>query len=101
MITLDHETESKLREVFGQDFDAIARETLIAEAYRKSKLSIGQAAHLLGLSIDSAHGFMKQRGIPINYTLADMEADCINLQQLGKSQCSSYPTPLPCITLCS
>ncbi len=85
MIALDHATESKLREVFGQEFDEIAREALIAEAYRKGKLSIGQAAHLLGLSINDAHGFMKQRGIPVDYTLADLEADCASLRESGKA----------------
>jgi len=85
MIALDHETECKLREVFGQGFDEIAREALIAEAYRKGKLSIGQAAHLLGLSVNDAHGFMKQRGIPVNYTLSELEADCASLHELGKA----------------
>ncbi len=85
MIALDHETECKLREVFGQEFDEIAREALIAEAYRKGKLSIGQAAHLLGLSVNDAYGFMKQRGMPINYTLSDLETDCESLRELGKA----------------
>ena len=84
MIGLDHETECKLREVFGQDFDTIAREALIAEAYRKGKLSIGQAAHLLGFSINDAYGFMKQRGIAVNYTLSDFEADRASLRELGQ-----------------
>ena len=85
MIALDHETECKLREAFGQDFDDIAREALIAEAYRKGKLSIGQAARLLGLSINDAYGFMKQRGIAVNYTLTDFEADRASLRESGKA----------------
>ena len=84
MIGLDHETECKLREVFRKDFDEIAREALIAEAYRKGKLSIGQAAHLLGFSINDAYGFMKQRGIAVNYTLSDFEADRASLRELGQ-----------------
>ncbi len=84
MISLDRETESKLREVFGQDFESIAREALIAEAYRKGKLSIGQVAHLLGLSVNDAHGLMKQRGIAVNYSLSDFEADRASLRELGK-----------------
>ena len=84
MIALDHETERKLREAFGEDFDEIAREALIAEAYRKGKLSIGQAAHLLGFSINDAYGFMKQRGIAVNYTLSDFEADRASLRELGQ-----------------
>ncbi len=82
MIAIDQETESKLREVLGGDLDRIARDTLIAEAYRTGKLSIGQAARLLDLSIHDAYGFLKDRGIPVNYTLADFEADCEGLREL-------------------
>lgn len=80
MIALDQETERKLREVFGAEFDEIAREALIAEGYRRSRLSIGQVAHLLGTSINDAYGFMKQRGIAVNYTLPDLEADLNSLR---------------------
>lgn len=82
MITIDQETESKLREVLGHELDRIAGESLIAEAYRTAKLSIGQAARLLGRSIDDAYGFMKDRGIPVNYTLSDFDADRENLREL-------------------
>ncbi len=85
MITLDHETERKLREVFGQDLDGIAREALIAEGYRKGKLSIGQAASLLKLSVNDTYGLMKQRGIAVNYTLSDLETDCASLRELRKA----------------
>ena len=82
MITIDQETESKLREVLGGELDRIARDALIAEAYRTEKLSIGQAARLLDLSIHDAYGFMKDRGIPVNYTLADFDADRESLRDL-------------------
>ncbi|HOB73101.1 MAG TPA: UPF0175 family protein [Phycisphaerae bacterium] len=81
-ILLDPEVESKLRAVWGQELDQIAGEALIAEAYRKSRLSIGQAARLLGLSINDAYGFMKERGIPVNYTLEDFESDVEGLREL-------------------
>lgn len=82
MITIDPETESKLREVLGRDLERIAEESLIAEAYRTGKLSIGQAARLLGLAINDAYGFMKERGIPVNYSLSDFDADCEDLRGL-------------------
>lgn len=82
MITIGQEIESKLREVLGHDMDRIARDALIAEAYRTGKLSIGQAARLLDLSIHEAYGFMKDRGIAVNYTLADFDADCEGLREL-------------------
>jgi predicted HTH domain antitoxin len=82
MITIDQETESKLRQILGQDMDRIARDALVAEAYRTGKLSIGQAARLLGLSIHEAYGFMKERRIPVSYGLADFDADCESLRDL-------------------
>lgn len=82
MIAIDPETETKLREVLGMDLEQAAKEALIAEAYRKSKLSIGQAARLLHLSVNDAHGFMKERGIAVNYTLADFDSDCQGLRDL-------------------
>ncbi len=82
MINIDQETESKLREVLGTDIEAIARDALIAEAYRTGKLSIGQAARLLDKSINDCYGFMKDRGIPVNYTMEDFEADCRSLREL-------------------
>jgi predicted HTH domain antitoxin len=82
MIAIDCETETKLREILGMEFERTAKEALVAEAYRKSKLSIGQAAHFLDLSINDAYGFMKEHGIPVNYTLADFDSDCENLREL-------------------
>ncbi len=82
MITIDHETESKLRQILGQDMDRIARDALVAEAYRTGKLSIGQAARLLGLFIHEAHGFMKERRIPVSYGLDEFDADCAGRREL-------------------
>jgi len=82
MINIDVETESKLREILGDELDRIARESLIVEAYRTGKLSIGQAAQLLELSINDAYGFMHDRGVPVNYTLSDFDADSAGLREL-------------------
>lgn len=82
MISIDEETESTLRETLGPDADRIVREAAIAEAYRTGKLSIGRAARLLGLSVNDAYGFMRDRGISVNYTLADFQSDCKNLREL-------------------
>lgn len=84
MITIDDATEAKLREILGQDLDRIARDALIVEAYRTGKLSIGQAARLLDLSIHDAYGFIKDRGVPVNYTLSDFDSDCEGLRELRK-----------------
>ncbi len=57
----------------------------MAEACRKGKLSIGQVAHWLGLSVNDAYGFLKERGIGVNYTLSDFEADRASLREPGKA----------------
>jgi predicted HTH domain antitoxin len=85
MITIGQHTESKLREVLGDELDRIAEDSLVAEAYRTGRLSIGQAAQLLGRSIADAYGFMKDRRIPVNYTLTDFDADCESLRELRNS----------------
>jgi|CXWL01.1.fsa_nt_gi predicted HTH domain antitoxin len=82
MITIGEQTESKLREILGNDLERVAGEALIAEAYRTGKLSIGQAARLLSIPIHDAYGFMKNRGIAVNYTLDDFDSDCDNLVEL-------------------
>ena len=55
--------EDELRRLFGQGLDAAVRQALIVEGFRTAKLSIGQAAGLLGLSIDEAYRFMILRGV--------------------------------------
>ncbi|GMU21966.1 MAG: hypothetical protein AMXMBFR13_20540 [Phycisphaerae bacterium] len=82
MTTLDHQTEAKLREVVGYDCGALDGEALIAEAYRVGRRSIGQATRLLHISVNDAYGFMKERAIPINYSLADFESDCEGRREL-------------------
>ena len=82
MIAIDEPTEALLRDLLGAELEQIARDGIIAEAYRTGSLSIGQAARLLGLSINDAYGFMKERGIPVNYTLTDFDADLEGLKHL-------------------
>lgn len=82
MITLDAQIESKLRQVLGPDLDEITTEVLVAEAYRQGKLSVGQVARLLKRSINDAYLFLKERRIPVTYSLSDFESDCEGLREL-------------------
>lgn len=73
--------EEQLRQQLG-DLPQAAKEALAIEAYRTEKLSIGQVAELLDLTVDGAHGFMKSRGVTTTFSLADLEQDRLTLQRL-------------------
>ena len=56
----------------------VSRQVLEAyaiESYRQEKMSFGQVAELLGLSIDGANSFLKEHKIPLNYDLEDLDDD--------------------------
>jgi predicted HTH domain antitoxin len=56
----------------------VSRQVLEAyaiESYRQEKMSLGQLAELLGLSIDQANAFLKEHRIPLNYDLDDLDED--------------------------
>jgi predicted HTH domain antitoxin len=46
------------------------------------KLSIGQVAEMLGLSVYEAEGLMKEHGVPLNYAVEDLEQDRASLRTL-------------------
>ena len=80
-IQIPERLEELLRKEMG-DLDQVAKEALAIEAYRSEKLSIGQVAELLGLTVYEAEGVMKQRGINAPLTLADFEHDRATLKRL-------------------
>lgn len=73
-IQLPASLEAQLRTQLG-DLNRAATEALAIESYRTEKLSIGQVAELLGLTVYEAEGFMKARGVPAPLCLADLEHD--------------------------
>lgn len=50
-------------------------EAFAIENYRQEKMSLGQIAELLGLSIDEANAFLKKHRIPLLYDFADLAED--------------------------
>lgn len=73
--------EQQLRRELG-DLDQLVKEAFTVEAYRTEKLSIGQVAEILGLTVYDAEGFMKQRGVVAPLTAADIDHDRATLKQL-------------------
>jgi predicted HTH domain antitoxin len=58
------------------DLPRAAIEALALEGYRSNRLSDGQLRQLLGFtSRMQAHAFLKDRGVPLNYSLADLDSD--------------------------
>jgi predicted HTH domain antitoxin len=73
--------EDQLRTVWGDDLSRAVKEALAVEGYRAEKLSLGQVAELLGLTVYEADGFLKQRGVPLPYSVEDLDADVAALQK--------------------
>lgn len=80
-IHLPKETETTLRDAFGDALDREAIEALSVEAYRRGKLSLGQFARLLGIDTYSADGLLKQRGVMLDYTLEDLDREVAFLRE--------------------
>jgi hypothetical protein len=58
------------------DLTRAAVEALALEGYRSNRLSDGQLRQMLGFSSRmQVHAFLKERGIPLNYSLADLDHD--------------------------
>ncbi len=83
-VTLDipPQLAAQLEAALGEPVARAAREALAADGYRRGLLSLGQVAELLNTSINEADGFLKDRGIPLNYDAADFEHDMAVLRGL-------------------
>jgi hypothetical protein len=58
------------------DLPRAAVEALALEGYRSNRLSDGQVRQMLGFSSRTqVHAFLKERGVPLNYSMADLEYD--------------------------
>ncbi len=64
------------------DLSTAAKEALAIESYRTGKISLGLLAEMLGLSVIEADRWLSQRGIPLNYSPEDLEADRRDLAEL-------------------
>ena len=59
-------------------------ESIALEGYRSGALSDGQLRRLLGFETRfEVHGFLKDHGVPLNYSLEDLEADRLTHERLG------------------
>ena len=71
---------AELESAWGHGLSRAAQEALAIESFRAGKLSIGQLAEWLGLSIDEADGLLKSRGVVPSYSSADLDRDLASLR---------------------
>jgi predicted HTH domain antitoxin len=74
-IEIPDDIANQLRPGLGKDLATAFKEALAVEAYRSEKLSIGQIAEMLGISIHEAEGLMKQRNVPASYSAEEFDSD--------------------------
>lgn len=70
---------------WGETPDAVARhvmEDAAIEGYRTGRLSQRQVGEMLGLDYWQTEAFLSQRGVPLNYSAADLEADSATLNKI-------------------
>lgn len=66
------------------DLPRQALEALAVEAYRTGALTEGQVRRLLRLETRfDVHALLKDHGVPLNYTKADLDADLAAHRELG------------------
>jgi hypothetical protein len=70
---------------WGETPDAVGRhvmEDAAIEGYRTGRLSQRQVGEILGLDYWQTEAFLKERGVPLNYSVADLEADNATLDKI-------------------
>ena len=70
---------------WGDTPDAVGRHILedaAIERYREGRLSHRQFGDLLGLDYWQTETFLQQRGVPLNYSTADLDTDNAALDKI-------------------
>jgi len=76
-----HIEDALVREL-GESLADAAREALAVALYQSERLSIGQVAEMLGITVYEAAGLMKSRRIEAPYSIADFDRDQKSLERL-------------------
>jgi len=79
------ELPDSLARQLGESPDAVGRrvlEDVALEGYRTGRLSHRQVGAMLGLDYWQTEQFLKGRGVPLNYSPADLEADAATLGRI-------------------
>jgi predicted HTH domain antitoxin len=75
-LNLSSEATQTLKRAFGPDLDRAAVEALAIDGYRTGRLTAGEVGRVLGIETSiAAQRWLAQRGVELNYSLEDLEAD--------------------------
>lgn len=72
---------------WGDTPQAIARhlvEDAVIERYRAGRLSHRQVGEALGLDYWQTEAFLRERGVPLNYSATDLEADEVAFGRISR-----------------
>ena len=82
MVQVTLELPEGLADAFGKTTELRQRTVLedaAIEAYREGRLSHRQVGTVLGLDYWQTEQLFRDRGVPLNYSVGDLEADRITL----------------------
>jgi predicted HTH domain antitoxin len=83
------ELPDSLARLLGDNPERVARhvvEDVAIEGYRAGRLSHRQVGSILGFDYWQAEQFLSERGVPLNYSPADLKADAATLDRLLDSK---------------
>ncbi len=79
------ELSDQIARQWGDTPQAVGRHVLedaAIQRYREGRLSHRQVGDLLGFDYWQTESFLKQRGVPLNYSPADLDADRATLDKI-------------------
>jgi len=79
------ELPDQIARQWGETPDVVGRhvrEDAVIEGYREGRLSHRQVGEVLGMDYWQTEAFLKERGVPLNYSVADLAADHASLAQI-------------------
>ncbi len=59
----------------SKELPKLVKTSFILELYREGVISLGKAAEVLGVTKEGMSGILKDRGIPLNYDVGELEED--------------------------
>lgn len=75
-LELPDDLERAMRAALAQPLEVIAKEALLAEAYRRGVISLGRVAEILSLPTRyAAEQWLRSRGVTLNYGSAELQED--------------------------
>ena len=79
------ELPDQIARQWGETPDAVGRHVLedaAIEGYRAGRLSQRQVGAMLGFDYWQTEAFLQERGVPLNYSAAELEADNVTLDNI-------------------